>query len=96
MLLELYFFVCFLFFNPKTCMWKRFTDNCSRSANFFFFFWTHLTAREILVPRPGIEPGPSAVKARGPNHWTSRNSDRTLDQVLIPGHSLFSRKNKSK
>ena len=26
----------------------------------------------ILVPRPGIEPGSSAVKARSPNHWTAR------------------------
>ena len=26
----------------------------------------------ILVPRPGIEPGPSAVKAWSPNHWTAR------------------------
>ena len=27
---------------------------------------------EILVPRPGIKPVPSAVKARSLNHWTSR------------------------
>ena len=26
----------------------------------------------ILVPRPGIEPGPSAVRAWSPNHWTAR------------------------
>ena len=26
----------------------------------------------ILVPQPGIEPGPSAVKARSPNHWTAK------------------------
>ena len=26
----------------------------------------------ILVPRPGIEPGPMAVKALSPNHWTVR------------------------
>ena len=25
----------------------------------------------ILVPRPGIEPRPSAVKAPSPNHWTA-------------------------
>ena len=25
---------------------------------------------ELLVPQPGIEPGPSAVKALSPNHWT--------------------------
>ena len=26
----------------------------------------------ILVPWPEIEPGPSAVKAQSPNHWTAR------------------------
>ena len=30
------------------------------------------TACGILVPRPGIEPGPLAVKVRSPDHWTSR------------------------
>ena len=28
----------------------------------------------ILVPQPGIEPGHTAVKAPGPNHWTARDS----------------------
>ena len=36
---------------------------------FFFNFWSHHTAREILAPRPEIEP---AVKARSPNHWTTK------------------------
>ena len=31
-------------------------------------------ASGILVPRPGIDPRPSAEKAPGPNHWTARNS----------------------
>ena len=26
----------------------------------------------ILVSQPEIEPGPSAVKARSPDHWTTR------------------------
>ena len=34
----------------------------------------------ILVPRAGIELGPSAVKAWSPNHWTTRES---------PLHLLF-------
>ena len=25
----------------------------------------------ILVPQPGIEPGPSTVRARSPNRWTT-------------------------
>ena len=39
---------------------------------FFFFFWPRCTACRILVPRPGIEPGPPAVEAPSPNHWTAR------------------------
>ena len=27
----------------------------------------------ILVPQPGIEPAPSAVKAQSPHHWTARD-----------------------
>ena len=26
----------------------------------------------VLVPQPGIEPGPPVVEARSPNHWTTR------------------------
>ena len=37
-----------------------------------FFFWPRHAACGILVPQPGIEPGPSAVKALSPNHWTAR------------------------
>ena len=36
------------------------------------FFWPHQMACGILVPQPGIEPVPLAVKARSPNHWTTR------------------------
>ena len=37
-----------------------------------FFFGPRRMACGILVPQPGIEPGPSAVKAWSPNHWTTR------------------------
>ena len=33
----------------------------------------------ILLPRPGIEPVPSAMKAWSPNHWMARE---------FPGESL--------
>ena len=33
---------------------------------------SHCVACSILVPQQGIEPRPSAVKARSPNHWTTR------------------------
>ena len=36
------------------------------------FFCLCRAACGILVPRPGIEPRPSAVKALSPNQWTTR------------------------
>ena len=41
---------------------------------FFVFlgFFGHTEASGILVPQPGIEPRPSAVRAWSPNHWTTR------------------------
>ena len=42
--------------------------------HFFFFFWLHHAACGILIPQPGVEPGPSAVRARSPNHWIARES----------------------
>ena len=39
---------------------------------FTTFFLPRCTACGILVPRPGIEPGPLAVRAWSPNHWTAR------------------------
>ena len=47
----------------------------SHGSNFccfgFFLAATCVTYR-ILVPQPGIETMPSAVKAWGPHHWTTR------------------------
>ena len=44
-------------------------------------------AYRILVPWPGIEPGPSAVKAPSPNHWTARE---------FPNNILFLKKSLKK
>ena len=38
----------------------------------FFFFGHTVRLCGILVPWPGIEPRPSAVKAWSPYHWTTR------------------------
>ena len=38
----------------------------------FFFFLAVPQAYRILVPQPGIEPGPLAMKVQSPNHWTAR------------------------
>ena len=37
----------------------------------FFFFFLGRAACGILVPRLGIEPSPSIVKARSPSHCTN-------------------------
>ena len=37
---------------------------------FLCFFWPR--GLWDLVPQPGIEPGPSAVRTQSRNHWTSR------------------------
>ena len=37
---------------------------------FFSFFWPCSAACGILVPRPGIEQGPSAVEAQNRKAWT--------------------------
>ena len=39
---------------------------------FLLFFCLHCMACGILVPWPGIEPGPSAVRLWSPNPWTAR------------------------
>ena len=53
-------------------------------GSFCFIFWPHHAVYRILVPRPGIEPMPLAVKAQSLNHWTTRE---------VPG-SYFYIKNK--
>ena len=35
------------------------------------FFWPHHSACRILVPQPGMEPRPSAVRVQSSNHWTA-------------------------
>ena len=50
-----------LFLVLRSCLWIL-----------SFFFWPRLAACGILVPRPGIEPGPTAVKVWSPNDWPTR------------------------
>ena len=37
-----------------------------------FCCWPCHAACRIIIAWPGVEPGPSAVKALSPNHWTAR------------------------
>ena len=55
----------------------------------FFFFWSCGEACRILVPRPGIEPVPSAVKALSPNHWTARKFPTETVSITIITYSLY-------
>ena len=44
----------------------------SVALTLIFFFWPRHVACRILVPQPGIEPRPTAIKVLSPNHWTAR------------------------
>ena len=39
---------------------------------YFFIFWPHRAACGILVPQPGVRPGPPALEVWSLNHWTTR------------------------
>ena len=45
---------------------------CLAFLNVVIIFWPCHAIRGILVPRPGTELRPSAVKAQSSNHWTTR------------------------
>ena len=42
-----------------------------------FIFWPCHVACGILVPWPGIDPGPLSVRARSPNNWIARKFPQT-------------------
>ena len=50
---------------------------------FSFFLWPYHTACGILIPRPGIEPTYSAVKAQSPNQWTMKEFPHKLFWIHI-------------
>lgn len=39
---------------------------------FYSFIWPCGIACGLSVPHPGIEPGPLAVEAWGPKHWSTK------------------------
>ena len=57
--------------------------------SFFFFFLAVLHSLGILVPQPGLEPGPSAVKAVSLNHWTSRGVPGFFVSILFSVFQIF-------
>ena len=53
----------------------EFKISCEISFLFPIFFFPFLLLHRacgILVPRPGVAPGPSAVEVQSLNHWTAR------------------------
>ena len=72
--------------DPRNSQGRRY---CLDFVFLTFFFWPRHTAYGILVPRPGIEPRPSAVRVRSPNHWTTREVPffLLLDEVEYPSPS---------
>ena len=55
----------------------------------FFFFLAAQCACGILVPQPGIEPRPSAMKAQSPNHWTTGDFPSLSFDAWCPLSSSF-------
>ena len=43
----------------------------------------------ILVPRPGIEPGPLAVRVLSPNHWAAREFPLYSHFMEFPGGQKY-------
>ena len=56
---------------------------CECRWSCFFFFLPCCVTCGVLVPWSGIEPGPSAVRVEGPNHWTSREFSRWGFSLVI-------------
>ena len=67
--------------HPHTQLDLRHISSCSfhRHCKLIFklILWSYHKAGGILVPRPRIEPGLSAVKSWSPNHWTARKFPQT-------------------
>ena len=67
----------------------RFSTTAPPGKPRFVFFACHVACR-ILVPRPGIKPRPSAMKAQSPNHWTAREfPSYAFKMMYVIFHSVF-------
>ena len=68
-----------------TTLWARID---SITVESLIFSWLHGTVYRILVPQPGIEPRPSAVKVPSPNHCQRIPSIiliyRWRDEIQLP------------
>ena len=75
--LFIYLFVCLFKISAKPALdflktFIIYKAQTYKYSSFVLFCLAALLACGILVSRPGIEPGPPAVRAQSPNHWTAR------------------------
>ena len=81
----------YLLLGPETCVVFFFflrTFLPFYCSLYLLIFWPHRAACGIVVPPPGMEPGPPALGARRPNHWTgAREAPRPASVVgdRVPG-----------
>ena len=60
------------------------------SFKIFFFFGLRRAAYNILVPQPGIEPIPLALRVQSLNHWTTREVPIISNLQIHKGSERFS------
>ena len=63
--------ITIIFFKDANYSLKDMHTKAVMISFFYLFIFGH-TACGILVPQPGIEPGPPALEAWSLNHWTAR------------------------
>ena len=86
------FFHGILFFLGRMIDWQTMVIlTCIYGRCILFFPLPYYVVCGILVPWPGIEPGPLAVDIRTPNHWTTRkypgrcNLENELSKLSFQG-----------
>ena len=73
------------------CLCKMVTE-LEISQYVLFIYLPTQQACGILAPRPGIKPGPPAVEAQSPNHWTTGSPQYVvLNLSLSTGHLVVCR-----
>ena len=59
------------FWSPSSLSVEEFEQSLG-DPFIYLFIWLHRTACGILIPRPGVQPMPTALEVQSLNHWTAR------------------------